>query len=315
MTASTLDDALEIEIVSKQTAFVGNDEIHAEQGSDIRREVLTYSRHRAAEAGFPIPVTVTITATGDVKHWIVHPDGRTEVDDRPPDPQSDSESTHVNEYAAAARDTTAVVIAPPVADTEPVRSHDEPVRGTTARNRTPVAVSRRRPRLNLDSDGRRKAAKISAGVVAAGVAVAIGATVFGGGNDPAPAAPTGHQFDTFTSSGPGDVTSGPGVIEAYDYAYYVYPRNATAALRYWSPDAGIDADKLQVDIDKTDRKIRHRLDITETRDPVVYNALLTLTTPDGVAHPYHQQFHLKRTPDKRYVIASRTTCESTCTAP
>ncbi|GGG00184.1 hypothetical protein GCM10007304_12620 [Rhodococcoides trifolii] len=113
--------------------------------------------------------------------------------------------------------------------------------------------------------------------------------------------------------------SGPAVIQAYDDRYYT-DRSADGAASLWtlpevSPaDAAARTDELQKTIDAVDPAMQHRLAVTPTSDPSVFDAVLTLTTSDGVEHPYNQQFTVAEN-DGIYSIVSKTDCEQQCPAP
>ena len=90
-----------------------------------------------------------------------------------------------------------------------------------------------------------------------------------------------------TSSGPvttgrdrGDTTSGPQVIKAFDYAYYV-ERNGAAARSFATPDAGIgSADQLDAAISRTPPGTTHCLEIRD-QGSGLYAVRLTETPPGG----------------------------------
>lgn len=186
----------------------------------------------------------------------------------------------------------------PVPDDE-----EEPVDRFTPRKPT------RRPRQWTEWQKRA-----AIGAVVGALAFGLGAAACGSGGSESSAAAVTPVIDMYSGNGPGDRTSGPGVIMAYDYAYYVQ-RDGASALQFWSEGkSDVTGSDLQIEIDAVDPLMRHRLDITETRDPYVYDVLLTLTTPDGINHPYQQQFSLAKN-DGRYSIESKITCNGQCPTP
>ena len=113
-------------------------------------------------------------------------------------------------------------------------------------------------------------------------------------------------------------SSGPAVIEAYDNFYYAN-RDASAAAALWDIDRSdpVETDalvqELQASIDDVDPAIRHRVDVTPTSMPDVFDVVLTLTTGDGVEYPYNQRFTVGDS-GGRYSILDKIDCATTCPA-
>lgn len=177
--------------------------------------------------------------------------------------------------------------------------------GSSARS-----LLQRRPRRAMSQRHRTMLAGAGGAAVLMAVGIIGGVALSSSGGDSEPAAPAAASqqrlLESFSGSGPGDVTSGSGVIFAYDYSYYV-SRDAKAVAGLWAPDAGVTASSLQREIDKVAKGTTHRLDIRETSDPLVYDVTLRLTPPKKEARSFHQRFQLSRLPDGQYRIASSKT--------
>jgi hypothetical protein len=255
---------------------------------------------RAADAGEPLVIRVFDERIR--RDLLVHPDGETveHLGDHP-----------VEDDAAAPDDTGRCTADLPTSRADEARNSSLAQIYSAARRHL-------RDRLTSLRDGEwtkaqspwnsrrlRHAAAIT-------VAAAMGG-LFVGILDHTPAPPaTNRPLDTYSGSGPGDRTSGPGVIFAYDYEYYT-SRQASAALKYWTADTAnqVDPAQLQRDIDAAPTGTRFRLDITATADPLIYNAVLTLAIDDSVTTA-RQRFHLNRSADGHYLIARRDNCASAC---
>ncbi|MGU3434970.1 MinD/ParA family ATP-binding protein [Actinomycetes bacterium M1A6_2h] len=154
--------------------------------------------------------------------------------------------------------------------------------------------------------------------VAVAVASAVGVFQLANGSDTASSAPApvAAQSDPAVDAAR---ASGPAVIAAYDDRYYT-DRSAEGAASLWtlpevSPaDASARTAELQKTIDDVDPAMQHRLAVTPTSDPSVFDVVLTLTTSDGVEHPYNQQFTVAAN-DGVYSIVSKIDCEKQCPAP
>ncbi len=165
---------------------------------------------------------------------------------------------------------------------------------------------------------------VVAGVVVLG-AVAVG-TFRGGFTDQESSAAVGTTAAVTTTApatpstvasapAPGDTTSGPGVILGFDNAYYEQ-RNGAAAAGYLvaSQNTPATAQAIQTDIDRLDPLTTHNIVITSTETENVYNVRLTVTTPDGVSHEYHQQYTVVSA-GGRFYIANKLSCDSVCPTP
>ena len=173
---------------------------------------------------------------------------------------------------------------------------------------------------------RRRAGAVAAvaGVVVLG-AVAFG-TLRGGSADQESSVAVGTTAAVTTTApatpstvasaaAPGDTISGPGVILGFDNAYYAQ-RNGAAAAGYLvaSQNTPATAQAIQADIDRLDPLTTHNLVITSTETENVYNVRLTVTTPDGVSHEYHQQYTVVSA-GGRFYIANKLNCDSVCPTP
>ncbi|RVW08036.1 hypothetical protein EGT67_19120 [Prescottella agglutinans] len=82
--------------------------------------------------------------------------------------------------------------------------------------------------------------------------------------------------------GPGGTSDGPGVIRAFDHAYYVERNGARVASLMVAPNA---VPEIQKWIDEVSLGTEHCVTIASTPDPNVFNVDLGLRTPgssDGV---------------------------------
>ena len=160
-------------------------------------------------------------------------------------------------------------------------------------------------------------------VVGLGASVALFASGGGGGGDSAPesartdAASASTRADAASASTAEVVLDGPGVIARFDDLYY-RDRDAAAAAALWDLPAGVDraamvAD-LQSSIDAVQPGTTHRLDIRPTSAPDVYDAVLTLITPDGRQFDFDQQF-VVRGGDRGFTIVRKIECSAACSAP
>lgn len=170
-------------------------------------------------------------------------------------------------------------------------------------------------------------AAAAAAAIAAGVAAV---TLFGSAGDPATTlqqnlatstpsvsmVPTTTQVPSVTGNGPGDITSGPGVIFGYTHAYYTR-RDGTIAAEFLSPDQNTPAvaDAMQSAIDKLDPKLDYTMTVTSTNNPMIFDVTLKITASDAVPHTYNQQFTVVNR-DGRYYLSDKRECgEQACPAP
>lgn len=165
---------------------------------------------------------------------------------------------------------------------------------------------RRRPRL----PGRRVrvlVAGAAAVVVVAGVlAAVVGSLLSGASQDPQPRDPVAVLGATSLAPSPpadecpeqvdgpvtvgndeGDQTSGPGVIKAFDYAYYVR-RSGEAARAVATPNGVGTTTDLQKSIDTRPAGTSHCLRITD-RGTGLYAVTLTETQPDQAQPTVYRQ--------------------------
>ena len=166
------------------------------------------------------------------------------------------------------------------------------------------------PRRRVTMPGRRVrvlVAGAAAVVVVAGVlAAVVGSLLSGASEDPQPRDPVAVLGATSSAPPPpadecpeqvdgpvtvgndeGDQTSGPGVIKAFDYAYYVR-RSGVAARAVATPNGvGTTAD-LQKSIDTRPAGTSHCLRITD-RGTGLYAVTLTETQPDQAQPTVYRQ--------------------------
>ncbi|MGI6797951.1 hypothetical protein [Gordonia sihwensis] len=113
------------------------------------------------------------------------------------------------------------------------------------------------------------------------------------------------QTDGLTVRGrdAGDQSSGPGVIKAFQYAYYVL-RDGVAARALVVPESRMgDGAYIQSNgIDKLPRETKHCLTITDEGGGV-YLVDLVETVPGGTPVPYRQRVHTKEESGK-FMITS-----------
>uniref|UniRef100_UPI003F499F93 hypothetical protein n=1 Tax=Nocardia suismassiliense TaxID=2077092 RepID=UPI003F499F93 len=289
------DPVIEVTLLSRTEAQAGDDVITAGKAG-IRAAVEAYAREQARRSGRAVQVVVT------------GPSGKQQtltVGRRPED-------------------------SPPLAGSPLPRRPILPLGTETGRNDPEARNGLSKPLRGIrgqKSAGLRESAGVSAaagwrdsrvvryGALSAAIVAAflVGANCGGDPDDAGSVGAPDRPLDIFSGAGPGDLTSGPGVIEASAYAYYVWPRRAAAVADLWTPGAAGPLDQLQGLIDKaaTD-KLQHYLEITATRDPLTYDVRLTLTTADRAKHPYLQRFRLTRAEDGTYRIAEKTDCGDTC---
>ncbi len=170
--------------------------------------------------------------------------------------------------------------------------------------------------------GRPRRRSVAAPLATAAVVlvVALGASValFSGGGDPHGNGVTeSARTDAASVSVAEAVLDGPGVIARFDDLYY-RDRDADAAAALWDLPAGVDraamvAD-LQSSIDAVQQGTTHSLDIRPTSAADVYDAVLTLTTPDGRQFDFDQQF-VVRGSDRGFTIVRKIECSAACSAP
>lgn len=116
----------------------------------------------------------------------------------------------------------------------------------------------------------------------------------------------GDDDKTKVGNGKGDQKSGPGVIFAFDYAYYV-ERSGAAARKFMSPELkGTTVETLQDAIDELPEGTQHCLWITpKDGEKDVYSVKLAEYVPDGdgVKEVVHEQvIHTAKDGDKYIII-------------
>ncbi len=99
--------------------------------------------------------------------------------------------------------------------------------------------------------------------------------------DPASACKETTSADLVTGDGRGDRDSGPGVILAFEHAYYV-ERDAKKMIALTSQDSRIrNAEALQEGIDSNPESMTHCVRVAATEDDAVWLVEITQTTEDA----------------------------------
>lgn len=88
--------------------------------------------------------------------------------------------------------------------------------------------------------------------------------------------------------GAGDTTTGRGVIEAFQYRYYV-DRDASSALQLTTPQAGLSAQALEQAIGGVAAGVTHCVRITDTTTPNVYRVVVAERSAAGVIRAWAPQ--------------------------
>ncbi|MFW0783709.1 hypothetical protein AAFP35_04250 [Gordonia sp. CPCC 206044] len=106
-----------------------------------------------------------------------------------------------------------------------------------------------------------------------------------------------------TGDGPGDQASGPGVILAFNHAYYV-DRSAKAARAVAAPNAVATQPVMQKYIDQREPGTKHCLSITD-RGNNTYSVVLTEIPPDPSADPivYRQTIRTVESRGKTWIAS------------
>jgi hypothetical protein len=105
-------------------------------------------------------------------------------------------------------------------------------------------------------------------------------------------APTTETDPTACRTDPGDQKSGPGVIAAFEHAYYV-TRSGTAVRALTTPDASLPAkEKIQAGIDTVPTGTTHCVRITPI-SAGIYSVALTEIRPDQVPGQFSQTITTK----------------------
>lgn len=207
----------------------------------------------------------------------------------------------------AADDPAPTTAGEAVVDAEPVAP--APVVETTGVLPS-AAAGATEPRRRVTMPGRRVrvlVASSAAVVVVAGVlAAVVGSLLSGAREDPQPRDPVAVLRATSSAPPPpadecpeqvdgpvtvgndeGDQTSGPGVIKAFDYAYYVR-RSGEAARAVATPNGVGTTTDLQKSIDTRPAGTSHCLRITD-RGTGLYAVTLTETQPDQAQPTVYRQ--------------------------
>lgn len=102
-------------------------------------------------------------------------------------------------------------------------------------------------------------------------------------------------------SGPGDTGSGPGVITAFEHAYYAQ-RSGAAARAVVAPDSNLSqASGIQAGIDTIPIGTTHCVAVSEI-GPGEYSATITEKRPSGDTRTYKQRVGTVTGPDGRVLI-------------
>ncbi|MGW0453783.1 hypothetical protein [Gordonia sputi] len=118
----------------------------------------------------------------------------------------------------------------------------------------------------------------------------------------APKCPAGVNGAVTTGADAGDQSSGPNVIKAFNYAYYV-ERSAENAKSVTTPNAVAAVDVMQKFINQRGAGTTHCLSITD-RGNNIYGVTLTETPPSGGAPIVYQQTISTVQAGGKYWIAS-----------
>ena len=102
---------------------------------------------------------------------------------------------------------------------------------------------------------------------------------------------------TVTGRGPGEPSTGPGLIQAFDYAYYVERDSAKVASMMLNPSRVEDITTSIADA--ANRGVQHCVTIVSTPDPAVFDVALQLRTA----------------PTAQSVVAQHITIATTATGP
>lgn len=123
--------------------------------------------------------------------------------------------------------------------------------------------------------------------------------------DRGPRCAEGTKGNVTTGAGPGGQSSGPDVIKAFDYAYYVL-RSGERARAVAVPGAVGSVQDLQKAIDALPQGTTHCLSITE-QTPTTFAVVLTQTPPADNDPPvvYHQNITTVSTGDKTWISSIR----------
>ncbi|WP_328812371.1 hypothetical protein [Rhodococcus sp. NBC_00297] len=284
-------------------------------GRDTWSDRIVVVKHDAVHAGSRSGSTDLRRVLGDA--------GVRTVLDVPSTSDSDADVRRAWSHVAAVVMRTRGPVRPIVPDAHPglhADDHTPSFDSTTATLRARSADTRPSRR-----SGRLPAlAALGALLVAGGLGTAVMMQRAPADSAPVPVATAGvgaDAADQTASAAPPPIdaarASGPAVIVRYDDLYY-RDRDAAAAAALWdlSDTAGVDATvaDLQRSIDAVDPAIRHRIDVASTSDPLVFDAVLTLTVPDGREFRYDQQFTV-REDDDGFAIVRKIDCTGVCPAP
>lgn len=215
--------------------------------------------------------------------------------------------------------------APPVEVDEPAPVDVSPEGGDSTSPPPMAAPSLGRPRRARRAGGVRVRRWLPAAViVAVGVLVVAGVwAAVSDRSDPQPTAmPTATSSAAPPSSAPaddcpsetigavttgrdaGDQNSGPGVIKAFNYAYYRL-RDARAAQSFTAKSAGLNPVEMQGFIDRRPVGTSYCLEITD-RGGGLYAVQLTETPPDGGAPTvFSQLIQTTQTNGKTWIATNR----------
>ncbi|WP_298811854.1 hypothetical protein [uncultured Gordonia sp.] len=116
--------------------------------------------------------------------------------------------------------------------------------------------------------------------------------------------PSTSKAGVVTGNDRGHQLSGPGVIKAFDYAYYTR-RSAVEAVAVTATSARLNSLSMQTFIDKLPRGTGYCLSITD-RGSGLYAVKLTETTPGKPPTVYRQLIETTRANGKTWIAAIRT---------
>ncbi|MFI5782653.1 hypothetical protein [Nocardia sp. NPDC051570] len=294
--STTVHEPLEIKVdlTSPTQARTGDRTLQAGTGS-IEEAIMSHARRRAKESGLPVRLVVT-APTGKSWSRLVEVPPRKAREDGPDSPP----------HPLPRR-------LPPPPENDNGRGVGRTRPSAVVGNARTVTDRRAAAAETAVAAWRRRSVRYGAAATVLLAAFVAGRAAAGGGSTGTAAMAPDRPLETFSLAGPGDRTSGPGIIEASNYAYYVWPRTAAGVSGFWASGAAGPPETLQKLIDKAAAdKWQFHVEVTETGDPLLYDARLTITTSDGVQHPYAQRYRLARADDGKYLIASKTDCDTTC---
>lgn len=121
--------------------------------------------------------------------------------------------------------------------------------------------------------------------------------------DPQNTCPAGVNGSVTTGNGPGDQTSGPGVIQAFQWAYYV-SRDAAEAKAVTASSAALSVNEMQEFIDQRPAGTTHCLVMTD-QGSGLYAVQLTESPPEGSPIVYSQLIQTTNSGGRTWIASIR----------